>query len=366
MKIMFCLGGLEKGGAERVVCNLANYLVKQGNEVALIINSDKNKAYELDSKIDIKLLDKKNKNKCNFLERNFLRIRNLKKFIINYKPDVILAFLQEPTARLLFLKTFDFKIRKIPVIVSVRIDPKVAFKTLKRKLGLMLYKNAEGFVFQTNEAKTFFKEKIQLRSVVIGNPINPLFFKEDYSFDNTKDKIVSVGRLTQQKNYPMLLKAFKNVLQEYPKYELEIYGDGELKDDLKEYTKKLKITNSVHFMGNVDDIQSYMMDAKMFIITSNYEGMSNALMEAMAMGLPCISTNSSGGGASTLIVNGENGILVPKENIDFLTNQILELLSDPDKCKKISNNSKESMKNYNPENINNLWLNYIKRIVGDD
>ena len=114
---MFCLGGLEKGGAERVVCKLANYLVKQGNEVALIINSDKNKAYELDSKIDIKLLDKKNK--CNFLERNFLRIRNLKKFIINYKPDVILAFLQEPTARLLFLKTFDFKIRKIPVIVSV-------------------------------------------------------------------------------------------------------------------------------------------------------------------------------------------------------------------------------------------------------
>ena len=94
--------------------------------------------------------------------------------------------------------------------------------------------------------------------------------------------------------------------------------------------------------------------------------MPNALMEAMAMGLPCISTNSSGGGASTLIVNGENGILVPKENIDFLTNQILELLSDPDKCKKISNNSKESMKNYNPENINNLWLNYIKRIVGDD
>lgn len=364
MKVIFCLGSLNKGGAERVVCNLSNYLVDEGIEVIIIVTKLSKKEYYLSDKIKIFSLDENKKN--NGILGNIYRMNLISKIIKDNNVDVVLGFLQEPIARLLFMKTFYRSLKRIPLIISMRIDPKTAFNTFKRKLSLILYNKANGYVFQTSEAKNFFNKKIQMKSVVIANSIDPHFF--DIEIDNLKrdNRIVSVGRLTKQKNYPLLIESFLQISKQHPNYILEIYGDGPLKEDLLNQIKENKLEKKIILMGNVEKIEDKIYNAAMFVITSDYEGMSNALMEAMALGLPSISTDSAGGGAATLISNWKNGILIPIHSKDELIKSINRLIDDNDICKRISNESRKSMLKYKPEIINKLWLDYIKKIMREE
>lgn len=359
MRVIFCLGSLNKGGAERVVCNLANYFVDKGDDVSIVITKPCRRAYRINKKIKVVVLDHSEKKRA---FRNIRRILILRSIIIEYKPDVVFGFLQEPIARLLVLKVFCGVVRKIPTIISVRIDPKVAFKSFKQRLFLPFYNMAEGHVFQTADAKKFFNKAIQERGVIIANPVDPSFFIN--SIDNKKynNKIISVGRLTQQKNYPMLIKAFSTVHNTFPDYCLEIYGEGVLKNSLKDLINSLGLKNSVILKGTVDDLKNAISDASLFVMTSDYEGMSNALMEAMALGLPCIVTNSAGGGAEALIKDGFNGFLVDVNDVNGLARRIIEVLPDSNLLKMISRNSVESMNKYSPDIINSLWYNYAMHI----
>ena len=229
---------------------------------------------------------------------------------------------------------------------------------------LPLYNLSNGFVFQTKEAQGFFNKKIQKRSIIIPNPINPDFYIKFNNKEREK-KIVSVGRLTKQKNFPMLFNAFKNIENKFPDYLLEIYGDGELKEDLIKLIKELKLEKKVFLIGNVSNIKEKIENASLFIITSDYEGLSNALMESLALGLPSISTDSDGGGARELIKNNYNGILIDKNDIVTLSKKIEFILSNKDFSKKLSKNAIESMKKYDPKIINKNWEEYILSICND-
>lgn len=363
MRVVFCLGGLEKGGAERVICNLANFLISKKNDVYLMVTKTDSVEYDLDKKISITELD--DRKYQNFILRNIRIAKVLKRKLYNINPDIIISFLQEPTFRLLFLKKFNRKIRKMRTIVSLRQDPLHSFDGLRGKLLLKLYNISDGFVFQTKTAKNYFKEEIQKKSVVIPNPLNPLFFGELYKGERDK-KIVSVGRLTEQKNYSMLLESFAKFHQKNPEYHLYIYGEGHLREELLKQTKEYKIKQFIHLEGNVKDIKKEIINAKLFVMSSLYEGLSNALMEALALGLPCISTRSSGGGAESLIDNNQNGILVDTNNHGQLFKAMDMVVNDSKLLNKLSFNAWKSMKNYSFESISDTWLDYIKKIARDD
>lgn len=360
MKVVFCLGSLNKGGAERVVCNLANYFFKCGNDVSIIITKDCERKYKLGDSIDVLVLDSGIKGGK---MRNLRRIRKLHAILKELKPDLVFGFLQEPIGRLLVSKLLYADIRKIPIIVSVRIDPKTAFNNIKRRLSLPLYNLADGFVFQTEDAKSFFNESIRRRSVIIGNSVDAKFFMKRQNTKKRQKKIVSVGRLTEQKNYPMLIDAFGRLGDEFNDWSLEIYGDGSLRKELEDYIDSIGLTGRVILMGEVDDVDKRITDASLFVITSDYEGMSNALMEAMALGLPCISTNSAGGGAATLIKNGVNGFLVPVGDREKLCAVMKEVLSNDELLKKISMGSTISMKKYDPNVINDKWMEFAMKCI---
>ena len=158
MRILFCLGSMTKGGAERVVANLSNWLVKE-NTVGIIATPPDKSMYELNKNISFMTLDDVNDKNNNVIFKNIRRVKKLNKYIKDFNPNIILSFLPEPSYRILFLKPFNKK----KVIVSVRNDPKVEYKSILNKLIMkILYRRADGFVFQTEEAKKYFKKALEI------------------------------------------------------------------------------------------------------------------------------------------------------------------------------------------------------------
>lgn len=358
MKILFCLGSMTKGGAERVVANLSNWLIKKHN-VAIVVTPPDKSLYELDSDISFMTLDYVNDKKDNIIFRNIKRIKRLNKYIKDFDPDIILSFLPEPSYRVLFLKPIDKK----KIIVSVRNDPKIEYKSLFNKMIMkILYSRADGFVFQTEEAREYFSKKIQERSIVIPNPINPDFICKP--FNGIRDKsIVTVGRLEKQKNHKLLIDSFYLIKDEFKNYKLLIYGTGSLEKELKEYVEYLKLNKLVVFKGQINNVKDEIYKSGLFVLSSDYEGMPNALMEAMAMGIPCISTDCPCGGASFLINDGENGFLVPVGDKEQLAEKMKEILLDTKLSKKFSTNSSKISKIVDPKVINDKWFDYINEVL---
>lgn len=356
MKILFCIGNLLKGGAERVAANLCNYLINE-NEIMIVTTKGKKSEYKLDKKIKVECLESEETNK-NFVLKNIDRLKVLKEIMKTENPDIIISFLPEPSYRILFLKLFN---RKLKVIVSVRNDPKIEYKTIiSRIIMKVLYPLADGFVFQTKEAQDYFNKKIQKKSTIIPNPIKEEFICEPYSGKREKI-IVTVGRLEEQKNHKMLIDAFSKLPEQFNEYKLIIYGEGNLRKSLEEQVKKLNLTNRVLLPGQVYNIKEKIYKASLFVLSSDYEGMPNALMEAMALGIPCISTDCPCGGPRFLIKNGYNGYLIPTNDIYSLCKTMENVL-----CKEqieISKRANKIIVNLKPSKINAIWQDYINKIT---
>lgn len=356
MKILFTIGNLKKGGAERVIANLSNFLIKN-HEVIIVTTTHDEIYYELDNKIKVYHLDEAKELKKGIIIKNIKRIRMLNKIIKLEVPDLAVSFLPEPSYRLMLIK------KNLPSIISVRNDPKIEYKSLKNKILMkMLYPKADGFVFQTEEARACFSQKIQEKSCVIPNPISQNFVGDLYS-GKRKKTIVNVGRLTEQKNQLIIIDAFYNIQRKYKNYTLKIYGDGNLKPLLTNRIKELNLEKKVFLMGEVNNIQNVIRKDGMFVLSSNYEGMPNALMEAMALGLPCISTDCPCGGPRFLIKNDFNGILVAMNSVDELAGAMEKIILDQEFANFISKNAHKICNTLNPLKINKKWENYMRQIL---
>lgn len=357
MRILFCTSSMGKGGAERVISILSNELAKK-NEVSILINTDKNTAYELDKKINIITLDKKYYK--NNLIRNIYRIFQTKKVLDEQKPDIIISFLPMPSFRILIANR---KI-KIPVIISDRNDPKQEYKSkLSNILMHWLYPKAEGFVFQTNEQKEYFSKEIQKKSTIIFNPIKDSFLEtRDIEIKERENVIINVGRLVPQKNQKMLINAFSKVSSTYPQYKLKIFGDGPLKEELQKQINDLHMKDKIFLCGVTDDMKQELEKSKIFVLSSDYEGMPNALIEAMVVGCAVISTDCPCGGPKELIKNNKNGILIPIENEEKLIKSINFLIEDENNAEIMGKNAKNIKEILNTNYILEQWKKYIKKV----
>lgn len=354
MKILFAIDTLGKGGAERVISNLANEFVNT-DEVAIMTLRNVPIAYKL--KEEIKIINTENKD-SNKIIREIKNINNIKRKINEFSPDIIVTFLPAMTYRLMLANR---KCRR-KVIISVRNDPKMEYSNIIKKILMkILYSKANGFVFQTEEAKKFFSKKIQNKAIIIPNPINEDFIISPYDGIRKKE-IVSVGRLEKQKNQELLINAFSKIDKKYDDYKLIIYGEGNLREELEKIIKKRKIQDRVTLPGKVDDIKNKIYESSLFVLSSDYEGMPNALMEAMALGLPVVSTDCPCGGPRFLINNEENGILVPVKDDDKLKIAIERVLGDEKFSKKIANNANKISDDLHPRKILERWKKYIKGI----
>ena len=360
MKIYFYINILSNGGAERVIANLASQFAKDGQEVAVITSFKTQGEYVTADSVCRYELEETDRTKDNLLKKNIRRIYRLREILKRDKPDVLVSFMAEPNFRAI-LATVGLKTKNI---ISVRNDPNVEYKgKIGYIIGKLLLPSADGCVFQTEEARKWFPIKLQNKSTVILNPVKEEFYETKW--EPILGRIITCGRLEKQKNHKMLIDAFLLTNDRIANLELWIYGKGSLQSELEEYIKQKNANDRVYLQGNVSNVSKVIGKANVFILSSDYEGMPNALMEAMAVGIPCIVTDCPCGGPRMLIKDGEDGILIPVKSTQDLANELYKVLVNNKYAEKLANNAKIRALEFKPNLVFNNWKNYIEYIIND-
>lgn len=360
--IAFFTLSLSRGGAERVIVNMCNEHFINENQVTIITCMKKKPEYELDERIRLICLDKEeNELKRSMIERFTKRRKALKRVLKEIKYDIIVSFLPEPNFLILSLKPSI----QIPVVISIRNAPQVEYASkLWYILMRIFYKRADYYVFQTENAKAYFSffKHIRTNSAVIPNPISRVFLAKHQVCAEKRNVIMTVGRLEKQKNHKLLLEAFAKIETEFPDYLLEIYGEGSLETELRAWIQAHGLEEKIKLCGVTSDVRARMDCAKLFVLPSVYEGLPNALMEAMAVGLPVVATNCIGGGADMLIENRKNGLLVANEDVFALAGAMREVLSNETFADKLAESAKQICNTLLPDKIYEKWDEVVKNI----
>lgn len=299
------------GGAERVIAQLTNYFVSRDVDCKIIMTDDEPVGYQLDDRIKISAIGKKSDNK---LIDRIKRYKAVKKIVKTEKPDLVLSMPEDTGIYVLW----GLLGVKVPVYVSERNNPWVMPDVrITRILRKLMYPRAKGIIFQTEMAKSFFSKGIQKKGVVLPNPVDDKRIPQPYKGEREK-VIVGAGRLSKQKNFPLLINAFSEFVNQFPDYRLVIYGEGPDRQKLEELVASLGLQDKVELPGRKENLPELMNSKAMFVLSSDYEGMPNVLIEAMCMGMPVISTDCPSGGPRELIQDRKNGMLVPVDSQEEL------------------------------------------------
>ncbi len=355
--IAFYIGSLSRGGAERVIVNLAAYFHTCGYRVTIVTKEQDSAEYPVPNGVTRMLADitgdEISNNRIVNLYRRIAKLRNIWKQL---EPDYIVSFIKKNNFMAI---TSAFGLH-IPVIVSVRSNPAREYPDkITRWLANTLFARSAGVVLQTQQAKEFFPAKVQKKVIILPNSLSEQFLQAEYTGERKKE-IVWVGRMDANKNPVMLLHAFGRIAGKYPDWTLKYVGAGPLMQELKELSKTLNCEKQVSFTGRIEDVATEVRAASVFALTSKQEGMPNALMEAMVSGLAVVSTDCPCGGPAELIVDGKDGILIPVDDEKALTEALDKLLADAQYRECLGKEAKKLIEKVHPDIVNRKWLQYIE------
>lgn len=349
MNIIIIIGSPVLGGLERVAFNLSKWFCTQPgchSTVIALSGTDYN-AFDTTGYDYIELSEGQT-------------IRKLRKAIKYKHPDIVLT-MSVPSCIYTVPALLGLGIKHV---VSERNDPNhFAGRTITRIVSRCLLRFADAYVFQTRQAQAYYGGNIAKNSVVIHNPLYKLFDISNLSLNSHRREIVSVGRLNPQKNFPMLIEAFSMIQKSFPLYRLIIYGEGPRRTELEGLIKSLGLENSVFLPGSTIDVLDKIKDATLFVLSSDFEGMPNALMEAMSLGLPCISTKCPCGGPEELIHDNHNGILVPVGDKKALSEAMIDLLNNDEKRNRLGNAAKKIRESHSMDKICHQWYDYFMGLI---
>lgn len=389
-EIVFLIKVMQGGGAERVVSLLSRAAAEKGNSVSIILtHQNKSDAVlnNIDVRIDVISLPDETKNQkesslsakllmlwariigklglkekssvLKYRSRNYGSVKWLKKYFKKHKNSSAVAFLYDS----IFL-TLLAKNKSNRVTISERGDP--AQSSGKKTVAAFMkneFHKADGVVFQSPDAQKWYENNTPVKGTVIFNPVKP-DLPEVYNGIRNK-KIVNFCRISSQKNLIMLVDAFEEFHKDFPDYELDIIGDSVGNDAdgyIDSVNKRIKyhnLINSIHILPARSDIHDYIKDYAMFVSSSDYEGMSNSMLEAMAMGLPCVCTDCPAGGARAVIKDGENGLLTPVGDAHALCEAMKKIINNPALADKLSKNSVKVREEQSVDKIIEEWMELI-------
>lgn len=345
-------GNLREGGAERVISILANEMCMLNENIVIITFFEDEIFYKINEKIKVIAIESYTQSRS--ILKNLLWLRKY----LNENVDILISFLA-PFNMMAILAT---RFTRIKVIVADRNDPRyVPRRCFLRCIRNFLYNYADGIVLQTKLNYEYFNKNIREKSTIIYNPVEVGKYSGKAINTKKEKKIVSVGRLIEQKNHTLLIRAFAKFHEDYPDYKLVIFGEGNKREMLTALIRELKIDKYVSLPGNSKQIFDEMLSAEMFVLTSIYEGMPNVLIEAMALGLPVISTRVSG--ATDLIIDGLNGILVDVNEEEELLKALKRMCIDKNMRLNLGKNAQNISVELAPESIAGKWISFISSVV---
>lgn len=347
-KLVIVIGSMGRGGAERVISHISEHFANKGWKVWIALLLANKVDYVLHENVQIVDLSGSTESR---LKRLPHWLRGLRKLVKKVRPDSVLSF----AARINIITQLACTGLKTRIIVSERNDPYCDGRSkMTDILTRWLYPKAEAVVFQTKRATTYFEKANLKNALIIPNPVAVQC--EAGAF--TPGKIVTVGRLTAQKNQKLLIDAFANVKKDFPFAELHIFGEGELRDALTAQIEGLSLADSVFLRGNLPDVHQQIADAAMFVLPSDYEGLSNALLEAMMMGLPCISTDCAG--SDEYIENEKNGLLIHTGDQAALVAAIRRLLENREEAQAFGKEARGRVLGLQRDAILAEWMSVIE------
>ncbi len=342
------------GGAERQIVMLSNEMAMRGHEVHMIVLNEFKAPYQILDKVIVHDLSEKEKGKFSLVKR-FLAFREAVKGI---KPNITISYnLQGAYFSLLLGRSNCGKI-----LYSERGDPYDSeYSGLLGKVRDYTCRHVDALVFQSEGARDFFRIERNQKAIIIHNSVTVP--QDRYPIAEKRDnRVVTVGRLHPQKNPHLLLDAFTKIAPKYPDLRLDFYGDGEMHDELQDKINALGLERRVAIHPSRKDIFDCIRTARLFILSSDYEGMPNALMEAMSLGLPCISTDCRPGGARTIMENGKSGLIVPVKDVDALAKKMMFLLDNPNMAEHMAHEARHLGETHTNKVIFDKWDNFLKDI----
>ena len=342
---------LGNGGAQRVQVELINQWVRDGVRV-LVLQTEKRDQYNylVDDRVEIINIVTSN----NRLLRYWLELKQIYKLMNQYQKATVVAFVIHS----IFLVSICSLFTRNRIIFSERNDPDRWPKSgIRRFLRDLSFNAADHCVFQSEGAKKHFNRKIQSKASIIPNPINPKLPSINYG--KRDNVVITASRLEKQKNLPMLIRAFSKFSRSFPNYTLEVYGRGEDANELQLLIQELSMGDKIFLKGYSHDIYAEMNRCSIFALSSDFEGVSNSMLEAMAMGLPCVVTDCPPGGAREIINSGINGILVPVGDVDAMSESFCRIASDKEFANRLSLEAARIRDDYPIEVIAKKWIEII-------
>ncbi len=394
-EFIFFMKLMNGGGAERVISLLSSAFVSKGYPTILVITHQKLKDADLnniDNRIKVislvdevaeykhssfipgfllflsrvfgkfsKLLRNRDSyfsSNLKYISRNYSSIKYLREFMKEHSAATVIAFLYDSIFLSLLSKT-----KSNTVIVSERGDPEQTKSYTTKAFLHTIMPKADKVVFQSPDVADWYKHNLNIDGTVIFNPVKP-GLPEPY-FGERNKRIVNFCRIEQQKNLLLLCDAFKLFHNDFPDYELDIYGDlpgstdESYKIKLTEHIKALRCEKYIHILPARNDIHDIIKNYSMFVSSSDSEGMSNSMLEAMAIGLPCVCTDCPAGGARAIIKDKVNGLLTPVCDAEAIYLAMVKIASDKELANKLSLNAQKIKIELSLDKIIKQWMDVI-------
>lgn len=361
-KIAFYIGNLARGGAQRVMTNLACYFNEIGYEVVLVTAKWEEGEYTYAEGIKRILSDLSEEEQGSGRLLNiYRRMKKLRCIWKTEKPDLIVSFMGKSNVNAIATT----RGLHIPVLVSVRSDPNREYATkITRFLSKTLFGMASGIVLQTEMAVSYFPSWMRKKTVIMPNSLDERFIRPRFEGIRRKE-IVSVGAVDQNKNHKLLIEAFAELAKEYQEWTVTIYGDGCERKGLQELAAQRGLADRVFLPGKENATYDKIYDSSIFVLTSYVEGMPNALIEAMALGLAVISTDCPCGGPRMLIQDKRNGLLIPVDDKKALVNALGKLLEEEQLREQLGQNAHKLGEELAPGKVNRMWQEYIENKIAE-
>lgn len=355
-KLMIVTHKMSGGGCERVIAQLLGCFARDGIECKLVTECGVPSFYDLPESVEQIYLTFDKNLPASRIPKAYKKLRKL---VRQEQPDLVLAMPEKVNVwTVLFLLGTG-----VPVVVSERNDPhRHPESKIKRALRRMVYPYARGFVFQTQEAAAYFSKPIRERGIVLDNPLDVNRIPARYTGERRR-VVAAAGRLHEQKNFELLIRAFARFYKTHHEYSLVIYGEGPERERLIKTANRLGIAGAVELPGQSKTLLQDIVDCSMFVLSSDYEGMPNVLIEAMASGLSCIATDCPIGGVHALMTDGVDGLMIPVGNERALTQAMARLADDAELADRLGASALSIRTRLDEARVAAEWRRYLESIA---